>query len=578
MDGGRDRGDDRTLTQGWRGRRIGPMPRVRRPPGCVCALAVQDTVTAAGDGRTLRQDVQRCVVTRSEILGGRYHVETPWMGTPADLRRLVSRLAARHGTVLMTVDDGLLGALALGVASGAWPPGDDWDLGVAITTDPPWAMSWRHARGRVILVSCETILPGFEPPRGGPWTRARAMFDALTWWIWYIGDRALGRVQWTAGAQALETWRATALGDPVWAGGSREHVETARDAFSAGRVAALRVGDLGDGWTDVDMTACYRSVMRDCWLPCRSASRLREPSLDVLERAIERDCAIAVVDVDDRGGWYPRRDGATVRYDAGRGVRVLTTPDLQTALERREIKQVQFLATWSRGRPLREWAQAMQRRMDAISDLDPPWARGQLKVLTNAIYGRFGMRRREWIDIGTAETPGIEMDAIWDIDAQAWIRTRTIGRALQVERDLGPHPMASVALAAHVAAHARGRLRRLVEAAGEAHVAHMDTDGLLVDAVGFERLQGSRWWRELGCRVTARGPARVEDARAYSCGARHIVHGTPRDRVVASDDGGRTHYVRVRVPGTPGDPLAGGAAVVDGRREIRWAWTRPGRL
>lgn len=385
--------------------------------------------------------------------------------------------------------------------------------------------NWERGDARVVAAHVAGALPGWRDDGRGP---IRAMRDDVIGWAAQVEHLGLGRMQATMGGQAWEAYRARWCGADLWAGGSPNHQRMSRDALVGGIAHAFRLGYDAREWFRVDMTRCYRAVMRDEELPLRSVSYLTCPSIPVLTRAVERDCVVASVLLEDRGLIAPERDDVGhLSWLRGRGWATLTTPDLADALALGGVLECSELATWTRGRPLRALARGVQDIERAGKALGGVYDGKHIKGLSNAVYGRLAMRSRRWRKFDVLDDPGIREWSHWDMDTKRHVFYRQIGYEVERESEPTEHQWGHPAAAAHVTAHGRARLRRLIDRAGIGHVAYVDTDGAIVDADGLMLLQESDLWDELELRIDARGAIDIRGVRDYDIGDVRIQSGVP---------------------------------------------------
>ena len=487
-------------------------------------------------------------MARSMLRDGRWWHDRPRTFDSAAIWGMLGQWCTSRGRVVVVAAVGLDAVIALGLPDDA-AAAAGWERTLTVLTDPPLLCCWRRGGQRLDLVTAETLIPTAAALPDAADDAIWIMRDRVMWLWWWIGREGLGRRQLSIGGQALEAYRAGHVDGLLWASGSQGHLDLARRAFVGGRAAAFQLGRRpGPRWL-LDMSGAYRAIMGECRLPVRSASMLTRPSLEVLRAAVSRDCVIASVEVDDADGWWPREGRPADRYRPGLHDAVLCTPELADALSRGAVASCAVMATWSAGRPLQRWAERMRARREGLTDWDPPWVRGYLKAITNALFGRLGLQRREWQPWDEAPTGDLRMWAEWEADEQRWVRYRQLGRTVERESQPDHHPWGAVAVSAHIASECRVRLRRLVERAGAAEVEYLDTDGAIVTEGGYVALAESGLWDDLHLRVDAQGECEIRGVRDFDCGMIRRAAGVPTGRVAVTHDGGRTFRVRHRVEG-----------------------------
>lgn len=487
-------------------------------------------------------------MARSALRAGAWHHDRARTFDLGSIWSALTGWCTSRGRVVVVAAAGLDAVIALGLPADA-AAACGWERTLTVLTDPPLICCWRRGPARIDLVTFETLVPTHGALPAAADDAIWIMRDRIMWLWWWIGREGLGRRMLSIGGQAIEAYRAGHVTELLWASGSSAHLDLARRAFVGGRAEVFQPGRRpGPRWL-LDMSGAYRAIMGECDLPTRAVSYLTRPNLDVLRTAVDRDCVIAAVEVDDAAGWWPREGRPVDRYRAGLHDAVLCTPELRDALSRGAVASCSVLATWSRGRPLRRWAERMRQRREGLTDWDPRWATAYLKALTNAAYGRLGQQRREWAEWDTTPSGDLRTWAEWEADEQRWVRYRQIGFVVERESQPDHHPWSSTAVSAHIASECRVRLRRLVERAGADEVDYVDTDGAIVTEEGWISLAESGLWDALCLRVDAQGACTIRGVRDFDCGMVTRRAGLPVDRVPVTTDRGVTFRVRYRVEG-----------------------------
>ena len=467
---------------------------------------------------------RRGLVAHSRIWDGRVQHGEPIQATPAELWEIIDHWSPPRGCLWIWTDQPDLAPWGVGLESdmaGRW----GWKRGHTRISDGACHVVWTRSKRKVVLASVQGAIRGWEQA-GRPWLSA--LRDDVLTWAATVEHQGFGHFRATIGAQAWEAYRARWCDGSLYAGGSDPHKTIAREAIAGGIAHAFRTGDQPGVWTEVDMSRCYRTVMRDEELPVRAVSRLRRPGLPVLERALSRDCVIAAVALSERGMIAAERDDyGRLHWMGGPGLAVLTTPDLADAFKARVIDHVIELCTWTRGRPLAALGRGLEDLEVTMPPRDGSLMAAQIKPMANAVYGRLAMRSRRWRKWDTVDDDGLRAWSVWSMEHRRWERYRQIGPVIEREDPPCEHRWGHAALAAHVAAHGRARLRRLMDVAGLAHVAYVDTDGLIVDADGLEYLMECGLWDSWNLRIEAQGDLCIRGVRDYDLGSKHVQSGQP---------------------------------------------------
>jgi hypothetical protein len=262
----------------------------------------------------------------------------------------------------------------------------------------------------------------------------------------------------------------------------------ARAAYLGGRVECFRIGKLTGPLTLYDINSQYPHVMSTHRYPTRLMATCRAPKLAEVGDWLTRYCVVARCEIATDEPAYPIEHESKLLFPVGTFAAVLTTPELAHALARGRVKAITEIALyesapifWDYVHELYELRLAASREGNAVLE----W---QCKRMLNALYGKFGQRGRVYETVGQDPDLGI---GVWtEIDAETGEvrQLRQFGGLIQEQKAEGESRDSHPAIAAHVTAHARMALWGWIQRAGRAHVYYVDTDSLLVDAVGAGRL------------------------------------------------------------------------------------------
>lgn len=265
--------------------------------------------------------------------------------------------------------------------------------------------------------------------------------------------------------------------------------EVEAKSMYAGRAEVWRHGRLSGGpWWEWDYEMAYGRVMATSSLPAALLGEVRGVSLDAmlsrqgtLAHLVEAEVTQAVPVLPWRDatgicwpvgtleGWWwagelelARRHGATVRVR--RALRYRASP---------------WLASWA------TWA------MDLVRDTSTPEARViglAAKAWTRSVPGRTAMSYKAWELAGDAWVPGVGYMPLLDFDTGARGAALTLGaRRWEAWRSEWWGQALPQVLSA-VMSETRVRLWEAMTTAGLDHVVYCDTDALIVDGAGNDRL------------------------------------------------------------------------------------------
>lgn len=266
--------------------------------------------------------------------------------------------------------------------------------------------------------------------------------------------------------------------------------EIEHQAAYGGRAEAWQWGKLRKGrWTEWDFELAYANVLADESLPAYLYDEVASPSLSHIRNTMGKWRHLVDATVTLEAPVLPWRDEKGVVYPVGtfRGtwwdVELLTASDegaqitIHNALR---YKGAKWLETWA------HWV------IDLVDDKSTPEAVVlgiAAKHWQRSLVGRSSMRYRGWEEQGDAFIHGVSYMPLADLDSGEF------GACLQINgrrwEAWGRQwwDSALPQLLSAVIAHCRVNLWRAMRVAGLAHVVYVDTDALIVDAEGSQRVR-----------------------------------------------------------------------------------------
>lgn len=263
-----------------------------------------------------------------------------------------------------------------------------------------------------------------------------------------------------------------------------------RKAYFGGRAEAWRWGHVEGIVYYLDVNSMYASIMRDLAVPVRLIGIYRDASVQDLQRWLKRYAVIAEVEIQVREPVAPLRTEEGVIFPVGTFRTVLCGPELELVLRKGRIRSVGRVALYQRAVVFREFIEyCWARRHEALQVDDEVMARFWKRV-ANALYGKFGQYSYEQKCVpATTCTDEIVVDRYVIADTHERGTLIHIGDRLLWTRRSGLAPDGMVAISAYIASAARVRLWEIAERAGLENVLYMDTDAVMVNQAGRDRLE-----------------------------------------------------------------------------------------
>lgn len=305
----------------------------------------------------------------------------------------------------------------------------------------------------------------------------------------FIKDNDLGNFRYTVAGQAAQSFRHRFMNTSVYIHANQKVYDLERKSYKGGRTEAFFIGEKSkEKFYLVDVNSMYPYVLKKYEYPMRLKNHYTDLDIDYLKFALDRYCVIATVKIKINKPAIAIHDAKTL-FPIGEFETTLTTPELKWVLKNGEILDVIEFSCY-------EKAKLFNKYVDFFYDKKSNYkAQGKdaeykiSKLFLNALYGKFGQQSEKYVVIGNSPDDVNFIEQGFDVDADKPITLfYLMGKIFKmdsIEESCDSFP----AIASHVTAYARMYLWTLIERAGEQNCYYCDTDSLLVNKKGLDRLK-----------------------------------------------------------------------------------------
>lgn len=308
-------------------------------------------------------------------------------------------------------------------------------------------------------------------------------------WLSFLDEHDLGDFRQTLAAQAMSAYRHNAMNYPIKIHGDLGVCELEREAYRGGRVECFSVGELPkERYYQVDVNGMYCYMMSQHDYPRMLKSWPLSLNLKQLRGTLEKHCVVARVILETDIPAFPFRAETFNIYPTGAFQTVLSTPEIEFALEHCEILKIGQVAIYEKAPIFKAYAEYFAQLKEYY------WREGNqpfreiAKKLANSLYGKFGQTDIETDlsfdlpPIGPREAP------YYDWRVKKWYRIYQLGHQVVFEKSGGESFNSFPAIPAHVTAYARMYLWSLIKQAGLENCFYCATDSLIVNQAGYDNL------------------------------------------------------------------------------------------
>lgn len=319
---------------------------------------------------------------------------------------------------------------------------------------------------------------------------AMVLLELTRWYFAFLRDNDLGPWKFTIAAQAFAAFRHRFMTQAISVPDIDVETELARKAYKGGRTEVFKVGHYNTGpYYKLDVNSMYPYVMSTMSYPVgvhNTGVSLSERQIRWLrgKKGIIAHCTVQV----DKPYFVEASTGRNL-YPIGTFDTYLTTEEFYLAFDKGWLRRMHSYALYEMRPIFSEYVDYFYKLKVKCTVEGKRLQRAFTKLYLNSLYGKFG--QRGYVDevIGEVAIPGLGTWYAYDVTTGEHYLYRLIGHTLQRSTQSGESYHSFCAIAAHVTANARLLLYNAIEKVGREHVYYSDTDSMIVDAVGFDRMQ-----------------------------------------------------------------------------------------
>jgi len=317
----------------------------------------------------------------------------------------------------------------------------------------------------------------------------KVMVESWRLWFDFLREHDLGNFGRTIASQAFNSFRHRFMTCQIMIHNNERSISLEREAYHGGRCECGYIGKFTEGpYYQLDINSMYSSVMSRYRYPIKLKSAVRSLPLPSLRRLLENYCVISRVTVNTDIPAYPMKYNGRLCFPVGEFETVLTTEELRYALVNNHLVHAGRTAIFAAETIFSDYVDyfyTCRREFERAGNMAFAYL---CKLMLNSLYGKFGQRNYTWEEIDSqVEYPdGVWKE--WSVRDHKMLTYRSINGL--VEREVGNVEgyNSLVAVAAEVTANARMYLWELMMKAGREHVYYCDTDSVIVDRCGYDRL------------------------------------------------------------------------------------------
>lgn len=435
-----------------------------------------------------------------------------------------------------------------------------WTLTMAVIECPPLIAKWRNGSRSLQLVATENVwptqstatkpglretskpgtasAPNVTPCDDPALQRVRAMQQQWTDWFQFLKQHNLGGFSPTAASQAFRTFRHKFMHHEIFIDTNEKALALARAAYSGGRTECFYIGSMTGEYFLLDVNSMYAAVMAHMKVPTRLVGYTENANDCDLANWSKRFVVIADCRVRVDMPLFPLRDKGKLTFPVGEFWTTLAGDEVQWAVDGGHLRGVRKAACYAHAPAFRDYSLAFWNQRLEYRKLGDQANADRCKLMLASFYGKWGQQGGRWEKVQDAPDASLRVWCEVDVETGDVIDWRQFGGIIQRRFTESETYESHPAIAACVTANARMVLWAYIATAGLENVFYVDTDSLIVNQGGLDRLREHISPGELGgLRLEGQySNVKIRAPKDYRLDNRSRTKGRSAHAVAISDD------------------------------------------
>lgn len=332
----------------------------------------------------------------------------------------------------------------------------------------------------------DDIEGALERCRGDVEILSAAVVNVLEW----LDKNDLGNLQITGSGQAMTAFRHRFMTHKILVHDDKAARRAERRALWAGRTEAWKHGSYTTTRTyEYDLPRAYATCARDLEVPTVYVGSVSNASVAQFRKWRKSRRLLCNCAIETQHPIVPTSNDDRIVWPVGKFDSWLWDCEVQALLDAGAKVTIGTTYVYTSEPCLHEWASWILANLDYVNGPHDQLQTRILKQWSRGLIGRFAMQYRSWQEFGTSPDSDLYISRMIHADTPGSTRLLQVGHSLfeQGPMQEGENPIPSIT--GYITAMCRVRLWDLMNAAGLETLYYVDTDSLIVDGRGRNRLE-----------------------------------------------------------------------------------------
>ncbi len=319
-------------------------------------------------------------------------------------------------------------------------------------------------------------------------------------WLKFLDKHKLGPFAITIGAQAMSAFKYQFMTSDIFIHNNYKAMALERRSYRGGRTECFRIGkQVKQKYYKLDINSFYPHVMRDFPYPTKLKKVDHHVTINQLRNLLEKYCITAFVELDTKHNAYAIQDEGKTIFPVGNFKAYLNSGSLEFALEQGDIKKVLGCTIYDYDYIFEEYIDFFYKLRLQYQDENNGAFNYITKLFMNSLYGKFGQMMNDHITTNEIDAGITNTERIYNVDLKQMYRvTRFAGLETWESVKTSEGFNSFVGISAHVTDYARILLYQDFLIAGKSNVFYCDTDSMIVNERGYNKMKNYMDKKKLG--------------------------------------------------------------------------------